>query len=455
MTVTVAIIGRPNVGKSTLFNRLAGRRLAIVDDAPGVTRDRRVGDARLGDLCFRIVDTAGFEGARGGDLAARIQAQTARALSETDVALLLIDAREGVTPLDRELAGMLRRASLPVVLLTNKCEGRAGEAGLADAHSLGLGEPIPLSAEHGEGLGLLYDAIRPFVDAEREQPEPPPGLASQGAEETAAPRPLQLAIIGRPNVGKSTLINRLIGDERLVTGPEAGITRDAVAVDWTFQGRSLRLFDTAGLRRRARIDDKLEELAGADTLRAIRFAQVVVIVVDATAGLERQDLTIADLVVAEGRAQVLALNKWDRIVDRKAARDAAVSRLEQSLPQVRGLRVVPLSALTGEGLDTLLPTVLQVYDVWNRQLPTPRLNRWLADMTTRQAPPSAQGRPVKIRYMAQTKRRPPSFVLFANRPREVPESYVRYLANGLRDSFDLGGVPLRFSLRRSRNPYAG
>jgi GTP-binding protein len=455
MTVTVAIIGRPNVGKSTLFNRLGGRRLAIVDNTPGVTRDRRMGDARLGDLCFRIVDTAGFEDARGGDLPARIQAQTARALSETDVALLLIDAREGVTPLDRELAGMLRRASLPVVLLANKCEGRAGESGLADAHSLGLGEPIPLSAEHGEGLSLLYDAIRPFVDAEREQPAPPPGLASQGAEETATPSPLQLAIIGRPNVGKSTLINRLIGDERLVTGPEPGITRDAVTVDWTFRDRELRLIDTAGLRRRAKIDDNLEELAGADTLRAIRFAQVVVIVVDATAGLERQDLTIANLVVAEGRAPVLALNKWDRIVERKVAMDAAVSRLEQSLPQVRGLRVVPLSALTGEGLDTLLPTVLQVYDVWNRQLPTPRLNRWLADMTTRQAPPSAQGRPVKIRYMAQTKRRPPSFVLFANRPREVPESYVRYLANGLRDSFDLGGVPLRFSLRRSRNPYAG
>ena len=454
MTVTVAIVGRPNVGKSTLFNRLAGRRLAIVDDTPGVTRDRREGDARLGDLHFRIVDTAGFEDARGGDLAARIQAQTTRALNGADAALLLIDAREGVTPFDRELASMLRRASLPVVLLANKCEGRAGEAGLADAHRLGLGEPIPLSAEHGEGLGLLYDAIRPFVDAEREQPEPPPALAPRHGADTAEPAPLQLAIIGRPNVGKSTLINRLIGDERLVTGPEAGITRDAIAVDWTFRERSLRLFDTAGLRRRARIDDKLEELAGADTLRAIRFAQVVVIVIDATAGLEKQDLTIADLVIEEGRAPVLALNKWDRVVDRKATKDAVASRLEQSLPQVRGLRVVPVSALSGEGVDTLLPAVLQIYAIWNRQLSTPRLNRWLADMTSRQAPPSARGRPVKIRYVAQTKTRPPTFVLFANRPREVPESYVRYLANGLRDSFDLGGVPLRFLLRRSRNPYA-
>jgi GTP-binding protein len=451
MTVTVAIVGRPNVGKSTLFNRLAGRRLAIVDDTPGVTRDRREGDARLGDLHFRIVDTAGFEDARGGDLAARIQAQTARALSGADAAAFLIDAREGVTPLDRELARFLRRALLPVVLVANKCEGRAGEVGLADAHSLGLGEPIPLSAEHGEGLGGLYDAIRPFIDAEREQPEPLPALASR---DTAEPGPLQLAIIGRPNVGKSTLINRLIGDERLVTGPEAGITRDAVAVDWTFRGRSLRLFDTAGLRRRARIDDKLEQLASADALRAIRFAQVVVIVTDATTGLEKQDLAIADLVVEEGRAPVLALNKWDRVVDRKTARDAVALRLEQSLPQVRGLRVVPLSALTGEGLDKLLPAVLEIYDVWNRQLSTPRLNRWLADVTARQAPPSAQGRPVKIRYMAQTRRRPPTFALFANRPQEVPESYLRYLANGLRDSFDLGGVPLRLSLRRSHNPYA-
>src|SRR5512132_69391 len=450
MTATVAIVGRSNVGKSTLFNRLAGRRLAIVDDTPGVTRDRRETDARLGDLRFRIVDTAGFEDARGGDLAARIQAQTARALNGADAALLLISAREGVTPLDRELASMLRRAALPVVLLANKCEGRAGEAGLAEAYGLGLGEPMPLSAEHGEGMGLLYDAVRPLVDA-REQPQP--ALPSRPGADTA-PAPLQLAVIGRPNVGKSTLINRLIGDDRLVTGPEAGITRDAIAIDWMFRDRSLRLFDTAGLRRRARINDKLEELAGADTLRAIRFAQVVVVVIDATAGLEKQDLTIADLVIEEGRAPVLALNKWDRVVDRKAARDAVASRLEQSLPQVRGLRVVPLSALTGEGLDELLPTVLQVYDVWNRHLPTPRLNRWLADMTSRQAPPAARGRPVKIRYMAQTTRRPPSFVLIANRPQEVPESYLRYLANGLRDSFDLGGVPLRFSLRRSRNPYA-
>ena len=454
MTITVVIVGRPNVGKSTLFNRLVGRRAAIVDDTPGVTRDRREGEARLGDLHFRIVDTAGFEDARSGDLAGRIQAQTERAVSGADVALLLIDARAGVTPLDRELAAVLRRGGLSVVLLANKCEGRAGQAGLADAHSLGLGAPIPFSAEQGDGLGLLYDAMRPFVDAASPAAVGDADPDAQSATQWTVPEgPLQLAVVGRPNVGKSTLINRLVGDERLVTGPEAGITRDSIAIDWTFPDRRLRLYDTAGLRRRAKVDDKLEELAGADALRAIRFAQVVVIVIDAIAGLERQDLTIGSLVADEGRAPVLALNKWDRIADRKATLVAVQRRLDQSLPQVRGLRVVPVSALTGEGLDRLLPTVLQVYDVWTRQLPTPRLNRWLADATARQAPPSVHGKPVKIRYMSQTKTRPPSFVLFANRPQAVPESYLRYLANGLRDSFDLQGVPLRLVLRRSRNPY--
>ena len=454
MTITVAIVGRPNVGKSTLFNRLVGRRAAIVDDTPGVTRDRREGEARLGDLHFRIVDTAGFEDARSGDLAGRIQAQTERAVSGADVALFLIDARAGVTPLDRELAAVLRRAGLSVVLLANKCEGRAGQAGLADAHSLGLGAPIPFSAEQGDGLGLLYDAMRPFVDAASPAAVGDADPDAQSATQWTVPEgPLQLAVVGRPNVGKSTLINRLVGDERLVTGPEAGITRDSIAIDWTFRDRRLRLYDTAGLRRRAKVDDKLEELAGADALRAIRFAQVVVIVIDAIAGLERQDLTIGSLVADEGRAPVLALNKWDRIADRKATLVAVARRLDQSLPQVRGLRVVPVSALTGEGLDKLLPAVLQAHDVWTRQLTTSRLNRWLAEATARQAPPSVHGKPVKIRYMSQTKTRPPSFVLFANRSQAVPESYLRYLANGLRDSFDLQGVPLRLVLRRSRNPY--
>ena len=422
MTVDrIAIVGRPNVGKSTLFNRLAGRRLAIVDDTPGVTRDRREGDARLGDLRFRIVDTAGFEDARGGDLAARIQAQTARALNGADAALFLIDAREGLTPLDRELAADAAPRRIARRPVANKCEGRAGEAGLADAYGLGLGEPIPAVRRTRRGPGPPLRRRSASRRCGEREPQPTPALAPHRGRRratAAAPAPLQLAIVGRPNVGKSTLINRLIGDERLVTGPEAGITRDAVAVDWTFRRTGRCACSTPpGLRRRARIDDKLEELAGADTLRAIRFAQVVVIVVDATAGLEKQDLTIADLVIEEGRAPVLALNKWDRVVDRKAAQDAVASRLEHSLPQVRGLRVVPLSALTGEGLDELLPTVLQVYDVWNRHAADAAAEP-LARRHDRpgRPPPSARGRPVKIRYMAQTKARPPSFVLIRQPP---------------------------------------
>jgi GTPase len=456
MSLTVAIVGRPNVGKSTLFNRLVGKRLAIVDDTPGVTRDRRLADAQLGDLHFHVIDTAGFDDARGPDLAGRIQAQTARAVAEADLALLLVDARSGVMPLDYAMAEVLRRAALPTVLIANKCEGRAGEAGLAEAFALGLGQAIPLSAEHGEGLIALYEALQPFVDAST---APARQAADREPDSTTAlladVKPLQLAVVGRPNVGKSTLINRLIGDERLITGPEAGITRDAIAVDWMFRDRTLRLFDTAGLRRRSKIDDRLETLAGTDTLRAIRFAEVAVIVVDGAVGLEKQDIAIADRVVEEGRAPLLAINKWDRVTDQKVAQDAIARRLEQSLSQARGLRTVMLSALTGEGMDRLLPAVLQTYEVWTRQIPTPRLNRWLHVMTTRQQPPSAHGRPVKLRYAVQTKGRPPTFVLFANRPQEVSDSYLRYLANGLRDSFDLPGVPLRLSVRRSRNPYAG
>lgn len=454
----VVIVGRPNVGKSTLFNRLIGRRLAIVDNAPGVTRDRREGKGQLGDLTFRVVDTGGFEDARGETLAARVQAQTTRALDEADTALFVIDARAGITPLDRMLADILRRGERPTVLIANKCEGNSGEGGLLDAFALGLGPAIPLSAEHGDGFALLYEALQPVCDAtgaadDRDTGDPEPVVAPADVAPVNAP-PLQLAVVGRPNVGKSTLINRLIGSDRLITGPEAGITRDAIAIDWCYGGRNFRLIDTAGLRRRSRIDNRVEQLAGADTLHAIRFAEVVVIVIDGTVGLERQDLAIADVVVEEGRAPLLAINKSDLVAARESTTATISQRLEESMPQLRGLRPLWISARSGAGIEELLPAAMRLHGLWSSRLSTPRLNQWLANAVQRTPPPSAlRGQPVRLRYVTQTKNRPPTFIVFANRPEAVADSYMRYLVNDLRDQFGLHGIPLRLSVRRTRNPY--
>jgi GTP-binding protein len=453
MALTVAIVGRPNVGKSTLFNRLIGKRLALVDDTPGVTRDRREGRGRLGDLEFTLFDTAGLEEAKAGSLSARMTEQTRRAVAEADLVLFLIDARAGVTPQDEHFARLLRRGRAPVLLLANKSEGRAGAAGAAEAYRLGLAEPIAISAEHGEGLADLYDRMAALAPAKAADAEGN-NLEEEQPEEEQQRGPLQLAIVGRPNVGKSTLVNRLIGEERLLTGPEAGITRDAIAVDWEWQGRPLRLVDTAGLRRRAKVEAKLEKLSAADTLRAIRFAEVVVLVLDAEQGLEKQDLTIASLVAEEGRALVIAANKWDAVGDKTAAKRQLRDRVETSLPQVKGLPVVTLSALTGRNLDELLKAVFEAHAAWNRRVPTAQLNRWLEEATAAHPPPAVSGRRIRLRYMTQVKARPPTFALFASRAEALPESYLRYLVNGLREAFDIQGVPVRLNLRKTKNPYA-
>jgi GTPase len=442
MSFTVAIIGRPNVGKSTLFNRLAGRPLALVDDTPGVTRDRREGEGNIAGLTFRLIDTAGLEEAPPETLAGRMRAQTARSLDAADVALLLVDARDGITPDDRHFAHWLRRADKPVVLVANKAESRAALAELGDAYALGLGEPVAVSAQHGEGLGELYERLLPFAGAHPEIALPAPA------------RPLQLAIVGRPNVGKSTLVNRLIGEERLLTGPEPGITRDAIAIDWCWEGRAIRLVDTAGMRRRARIEERLEKLSVGDSLRAVRFAETVVLVLDAMQGLERQDLTIANRVAEEGRALVLAANKWDLVSDAKAKLEALRERLDEALPQLRGIALVPVSGLTGAGLDRLMRAVFAADAVWNRRVPTAALNRWLAEMQERHPPPLVAGRRLRLRYMTQVNTRPPSFALFASKPGELPDSYRRYLVGALRTDFELPGTPIRMMLRKGQNPYA-
>ncbi len=449
MPAVVAIIGRPNVGKSTLFNRLVGRRAALVHPTPGVTRDRREGEAGLAGLGFTVVDTAGLEEAGGDTLDARIQSQTRRALADADVALLLIDARAGVTQLDRHFVDWARRSPTPVVLVANKCEGRAGQSGLLESYELGLGDPIPISAEHGEGMADLRDALASYI-ADHE------AAAAETAEPAEAEDdgPLRLAIVGRPNVGKSTLINRLIGDERVVTGPEPGVTRDAIAVEWRWRDQPIRLFDTAGLRRQARVHESLEHLSVGDSERAIRFAHVVVLMMDGAAVAERQDLTIARRVVEEGRALVIAVNKWDLVGDRRETLTKLEDRLERSLPQARGVPVIRLSALTGAGVERLMPAVAKVYELWNRRLATGPLNRWLEDTIARHPPPVVQGRRLRLRYITQVKARPPTFALFASRPKALPESYIRYLVNTLRNDFDLAAVPIRLLPRRGKNPYA-
>lgn len=444
MALKLAIVGRPNVGKSTLFNRLAGRKLAIVDDQPGVTRDRRFGTGRLGDLDLELIDTAGFEDVTDESLEARMRAQTELAVDEADVALFVIDAREGVTPADEIFADVLRRKGKPVVLAANKSESKASESGVLEAFSLGLGEPIPISAEHGEGMADLYQAM---VALDLEEDE-------DGDDVDPADKPINIAIVGRPNAGKSTLVNAIIGEDRLLTGPEAGITRDAIPVDWDWDGRKVRLVDTAGLRRKARVQEKLEKLSTHDSIRAITFAEVVILVMDATHPLEIQDLQIADLVEREGRALVFVLAKWDLIEDQREKLIELTEEVARLLPQVKGSQMVALSAETGKGLDRLMPAVLKAHTDWSTKVKTRDLNDWLKMAVERHPPPAVGGRRVKPKYMAQTKARPPTFVMFASRADQLPDHYRRYLVNSIRESFDLPGVPIRLTVKSNKNPFA-
>lgn len=498
MPLKLAIVGRPNVGKSTLFNRLAGKKLALVDDQPGVTRDRKMAEGRLASLPLLLIDTAGFENVRDDSLEARMRAQTEAAIAEADLALFLIDARVGVTPEDETFAQLLRKADVPVVLAANKAEGRAGEAGVFDAFRLGLGEPVGLSAEHGEGFAELYEAIRLALgeDAferalEEAEPDYEAGagedileklahidiedtsmsdedlVAAIEAAEVDAPepepeavvaaeaKPIRLAIIGRPNAGKSTLINQLLKSDRLLTGPEAGITRDSITIDWEWEGRKVRLVDTAGLRRKARVQERLERMSTAETIRSLKYADIVALVMDANEALEKQDLQIADLALREGRGLVLVISKWDAVEDTDAAARHIRDLANRLIPNAGGAPVVFLSGLTGRNTDRLMPAVVKVYKDWTAKVKTGDLNRWLRHTIEHHPPPSVQGKRIKPRYMAQMKARPPTFVLIASRGDQMPEGYKRYLVNGIREAFDMHGVPIRLFVRQGKNPYAG
>ncbi|MDP2700030.1 ribosome biogenesis GTPase Der [Thalassospira sp.] len=506
MTLKVAIIGRPNVGKSTLFNRLVGKKLALVDDQPGVTRDRRYGAARLGHLHFSVIDTAGLEEAFDGSIEGMMRQQSERAFEECDVALFVIDARAGLTPLDNHFADWLRKRHKPVYVIANKHEGKDQDPAVYEAYGLGLGDVAPISAEHGLGMELLLDILLPHWEEDRRnsrlarqairaataedaaatldddsdgdevEEDDFDGIAEDEGEilitreddgefseddeedeEDDAPRDagkIQLAIVGRPNVGKSTLLNQLLGQDRVMTGPQAGLTRDAIAVDWDYKGRPIRLVDTAGMRRKKNIDDRVEKISVSDSVRVIRYAQVVVLVLDATSSIDKQDLTIARMVLEEGRALIIAVNKWDAVEDKTAFSNHLRDKLDTSFAQARGIPVVTFSALNGRGVDRLMPTVLDIYDIWSKRIPTAQLNRWLEAITERHLPPVISGRRIRLRYMTQAKSRPPSFFINSSKAAELPESYLRYLINGLRDDFDMPGVPIRIYVRSSENPYA-